>query len=461
MHVVRPALLPDELASGYEGRVMRYNGWRDAKDARVALRAWLGRGEASGRDTPVVELLAHVSGQSLPAFLRSHSLLPLLRAITSGPAAVAHGVRGQPSLLWTLGARLMRPGAYLCRQCVHEDFDFHGTSYWRREHQLPGLFWCSKHGCALTVCSKPDAFLGSPTEAADAGQAIDQRWVEALQQCPVVGRFLSICNDLMESVDSVDERDVSRTLKRRAADIGLHVGRGKVKAPLLSDRIKQALDGAWLDTVLPGLRAQPQGEYWHPVDAVLNGKRSCVNTTTYAIALAMLFEADDEASNALRSLDATQKPVARRTESPTVVADEDLRTQYERENGRHADVAHALGLNRRAATARLHGLGLPDLQRISASTVLDIANAVLTGACTLNDAATRVGADLEDVKTLFVQGLRPLMKTLTSLGAGTRGSVATRRRVAGMPPVAPPAPSQHPKGRATRPPRMRPKTPYL
>jgi len=37
----------------------------------------------------------------------------------------------------------------LCRQCVAEDLQAFGTSYWHRSHMLPAVYYCVKHGQAL------------------------------------------------------------------------------------------------------------------------------------------------------------------------------------------------------------------------------------------------------------------------------------------------------------------------
>lgn len=36
-----------------------------------------------------------------------------------------------------------------CAQCIEEDFDYYGETYWHRTHQLPGVFFCHKHNTIL------------------------------------------------------------------------------------------------------------------------------------------------------------------------------------------------------------------------------------------------------------------------------------------------------------------------
>ncbi|SMP71997.1 TnsD family transposase [Anoxynatronum buryatiense] len=42
-----------------------------------------------------------------------------------------------------------------CPSCVEEDFVKYGETYWRRSHQLPGVFLCQKHQHYLLTCPMP------------------------------------------------------------------------------------------------------------------------------------------------------------------------------------------------------------------------------------------------------------------------------------------------------------------
>ena len=137
--IIRPEVLPEEFASGYKGRVMAWNGMTDSNVTMDALMKWSGNAGTSRRDLSTVELFAKVAGVDVAQFVRAHTALPLRRAVVSTLSDVEHGCPSHRSLLWSMALRDTRPGAYLCTQCVEEDVDFHGLSYWRREHQLPPM----------------------------------------------------------------------------------------------------------------------------------------------------------------------------------------------------------------------------------------------------------------------------------------------------------------------------------
>ena len=139
-----------------------------------------------------------------------------------------------------MALRDSRPGAYLCTQCVQEDIGFHGMSYWRREHQLPGLYSCTKHSQPLGYVDAPNAFLQPPSTFYDSHHVVDSRWVAKLERSGPVQRYLSIAADLLARAKPLDERDVSRSAKARAAQLDLHTGRGVVERRLVSDRMRPA-----------------------------------------------------------------------------------------------------------------------------------------------------------------------------------------------------------------------------
>ncbi len=52
----------------------------------------------------------------------------------------------------------------LCESCVEQDLREFGYSFWRRSHQLPGVYFCSDHGRALLCFEGREAFRSAPDE---------------------------------------------------------------------------------------------------------------------------------------------------------------------------------------------------------------------------------------------------------------------------------------------------------
>lgn len=432
--IIRPDVLPEEYAPGYKGRVMGFNRMTDPKVAMQALMEWSGNAGTSRRDFSTVELLAKVAGIEAAQFVRAHTALPLRRAVVATLPEVEHGCPSQRSLLWSLALRGTRPGAYLCTHCVLEDLDFHGTPYWRREHQLPGLYCCTKHSLPLGYVENANAFLFPPSAFHEHHHPVDHRWVRKLDRSETVQRFLSITSDLLARSRPLDERDVSRAAKARATELGMHTGRGAVEHVLVSDLIKERFDSAWLASVVPGLVEKPVGEFWSSVDGALSGKRMGISSTIYAIVFAALFESPDKAINAMLVPSPPDIAKARRCPTAAEVTDRQVRDAYVECRGCHAAAARQLGLSAYGARRRLQEQGLPNLGASASPSVRNAAAAVFIEGVTLDQASQAHNIDRAELERLLIQSARPLRAALTEI----RRSEQPRTMPPRAKPTAPP-----------------------
>jgi hypothetical protein len=420
------------------GRVMRYNGIGDPGSATQILLAWAGRAGASRRDVPVVELLAKVAGMGVAQFVRDHTTLPLRRAVAARHEQFDHGDSERKSLLWSSALRDARPGSYFCVSCIHEDLDFHGTCYWRREHQLPGLYCCAKHNRALSYVETADAFLSSPAAFVGRHRIVDERWVAALQGNQPIQRFLAVSSDLLARSKPLNENDVAKAVRERATELGLHPCLGLVKRNRVTDLVRENFDSAWLASVVPGLIQKPEGWYWPQVDRALPGKRSCLPSTVYAVLFSALFDSSDEAINAM--VKSTQDDNAGDIPRSTVVdaTDQQIRAAYIANLGCHSAVARSLGISADVARRRLLEQGLPSLVAADASALQNAAAAVLIDGATIDDASQINGVHRADLEKLLVRCASPFCAALSEI----RKTTAPRR--AAVPRTKPTAPPQRP-----------------
>ena len=100
-----------------------------------------------------------------------HTLLPILLRFhpTSQKKQVLHsfmdGEDIQPKLLFTARAREREGPLKYCPMCREEDTASYGEPYWHREHQIPTIPLCPRHGCRLIAVeasntrSRSDQFL--------------------------------------------------------------------------------------------------------------------------------------------------------------------------------------------------------------------------------------------------------------------------------------------------------------
>lgn len=296
--------LPDELDRSYLGALMRFNALATEEEARTYLAALDDSAALPWRRNPTLKLLSTAAGMDLAAFVMNHTTLPLRRSITSYMPGLAHGCASNLVLIHVSGKRSCREGAYLCADCVWEDVDFHGRSYWRRAHQLPGVYWCSKHRAPLAVVRDERAFLQPPSQALGQGARIDGDWVDTLQQHPAVGRFLDLCDALMDRTHAFPVFAARDALRTAARNHGFRTYATKAATtcvdPLLSDALVDAFPSSWLAQLVPGLPAKVRGRVWHQVDGVLWTATSASAATIYILAMAVLFDSADAAIQAIK-----------------------------------------------------------------------------------------------------------------------------------------------------------------
>jgi hypothetical protein len=331
--------------------------------------------------------------------------------------------------------RALRPGAYLCRRCVDEDLGFHGMAYWRRDHQRPGVFMCSKHGLVLNHTKDSDAFLRSPVAFTGDEFTIDPDWASRVIDSDIVRRFHAICAECMVRTHSIDEVYAARAIRDRAKAMDLHSGRGRRTKQLLSSFVRDQLDEAWISATLPELLMQPADSPWAPIDAAALGRRCGISSVVYALILASLFESCDEAINAVLAKPSTQ----RRTYAPStqsVVPEAKLRESYSDQRGRHASVARALGRPYSEVRDRLLAIGLPDLSRVRPNELVQLVSAMTSAHGVDQRMEVFARADRASLNVLQ-RALAPLMQILKKVNRSAHG----RHRGPRAKPSSPPLPA--------------------
>lgn len=432
--IVRPEILPEEYALGYRGRVMACNGMTDSTGSVNALLKWSGNARVSRQIFSKVELLAALAGMDVERFVCSHTLLPLRRAVVTSFQSVDHGCTKHRSILWSTALREPRPGTYLCTECIKEDLDFHGTPYWRREHQMLGLYWCTKHRLALGYVEASNASFSPPSAYYKNHQPVDHSWVQQLQQSASVQRFLAISSDLLARSKPLDELAVSRAARARAIELGLHAGRGVVQRRLVSDLIKERFDSGWLASVFPELAEKPVGEYVPSIEGALYGKRHGVASAAYVLVFAALFDTPEEAVNAMVKASAEENTKARSSPEEAEFSDRQLQEAYETCRGSHAAVASKLGLSAYVVRRRLLEMGLPSMSSAVSRSLWNAATAVFMQGVSLDEASHLHNVERIDLERLLIQAAGPFRAALI----GMRGTNQRRRSSTKLKPVAPP-----------------------
>lgn len=426
--ITRPLPLPDELDRGYLGRVTRLNGFKDEKQCAAELSVWTGLAEQHERAVPCAMLLSRVAGMRTEDFARRHTTLPLRRGITSYVPTLAHGCESNDTILRNSGMRLARPGAYFCRACAEADQGFHGMSYWRREHQIPGALWCSKHDAPLSYVEDDRAFLEAPSAHFEQCHTVDDGLVEASAANLAVRRFLEICEGLLDRTAPIDVKDVASVLAGRARSRGLQTWAGKASAPLLSDLVADSFDAGWLAIVFPDLGKKRKGELLNRLDGVLYLRTSASSTVAYVLAATVLFDSADEALQALQSIGHQEEAAPMRKRSSSRPDDEILRAAYVEMGGGHAAVAKLLTANYGAVSPRLDAMGLPKLISNGRGRVGAALRAFLLEGRSTADSAAIGGLSVDELESSIRTACAQFVQTLVLIESQEQSAKRTFRR---------------------------------
>lgn len=213
MVVVDP--MPNELAAGQFGRLARINGLYVEPLVKKNLRSEFGEDRAS-----LLECLARSSGQPLLSYAQNHTMFPehysSTESVPSSFSAMQNFVRAKVHELYHGSIPMC-----VCPQCVQEDMDHWGFSWYRRDHQLWGAMHCSLHGCLLLRTAQPDAFMKPP-----------HLWTQDEIRRPTTGsstktenrflkRFLDISVGILNQVQKFDTFELNQTLIDIAHDSNL------------------------------------------------------------------------------------------------------------------------------------------------------------------------------------------------------------------------------------------------
>lgn len=420
--LVIPSPLPDEIARGYLGRIGQHNGLFDEARIGIMLRRFVGSEAVSRREHAALELLASVAQIDLSVFLQQHTLLPYRKIIATHRGQDVQSWSNR-SLLWTQGMKAMRTAAYFCPECVGEDIDFHGQSYWRRQHQLPGQLLCAKHSRGLRYVDSDRAWLTPPSFFLETSFEVRDEWIRLALENPLQQRFFDIWSGLAEQAPSIYSGVASRVFREKARALGFATRPGQTDRPWLSDRIVESFGGQWLATICPSLAAKVPGVEFPSIDRHILAKNGKSLAHYYVLIAAQLFDTADEALLALvaeQSSDLGQAGGGERYQ----VTDSELLEAYVLTGGSHSKSARAVGMGDGAAAVRLKGLGLPALNKAALASL----HAFYIGQKNIDESAKAGGLLAEQLLDLLRQTGVPFIKAMkritlapSHVGPGSRG----------------------------------------
>lgn len=293
--LVRPQPLPDEIALGYFGRVMRMNGFHHMRGfLEHATRTFNLEAQPPSKRTELL-LLSRISEKSIEDFEYEHTC-----------KSFRDGVRRWrllPDSLLNLRTRfemrLLRRGAYFCSACASADVQFHGVSYWRREHQLPGHHWCQKHDRPLDWMESDHALLNPVTKHINQGSSSQSIGTPNPKFNALVSRYLEICDGILTLRQPLDAAKLAITFRKMATQKGMKFDQGSTGSSSAINWIRTLVGDDWLSEALYDYQRTEQAPNHILIDSVFADNRPVTSSVPYYIVAAALYETADQALNAM------------------------------------------------------------------------------------------------------------------------------------------------------------------
>ena len=303
----------DEYAEGHLGRIAILNSFKSAESCLRSLGSRLQwRGHANLSPTPV-EVLSKFAGIDSRLYIRLHTLLAFsCFAVVEDKRAEDGGWSRE--VQFRNGMCRVRRGAYFCAGCVDEDKWFRGYSYWRRSHQLPGMFWCEKHpNERLSEVVSDNPFSRLPQNWIDDSQTSKHDFASEIQHHPMVARFNECCQTMLDNGKSRDSQVARRSLGNMALLAGLNVyaSTESNEYPRLSDLVGSIFPTEWVKYIAPYCSEKKFGEYYSEIDGALLAGANSIYTIGTAFALTLSF---DSMGAAFKSIDTMCQSISSRPE---------------------------------------------------------------------------------------------------------------------------------------------------
>lgn len=126
-----------------------------------------------------------------------------------------------------------------CPLCVAQDIEVLGESYWRREHQVNGVLFCSKHGIELQESNVLMTKINNEYICLDdikttASNSICENYKEYNL------KYINIVKEIMKTDDKrLNLIDINRFYRYKLYEVGLATKSGIINRAMLFDKVKE------------------------------------------------------------------------------------------------------------------------------------------------------------------------------------------------------------------------------
>jgi hypothetical protein len=401
-----PQLMPDEFLPGYERRIASINGFINYELSKKFIQSHFAN--MTG-DSDCLHFKAYVYARicnvDIHDLVRNHTLLPIFRATTKYKSDHRHGNPRDEKIVIPHTSKRLKEGLQYCDECTSEDLDFHGFTYWRRSHQIPGIDWCTKHASPLYEYSAAETELYSMPDPDLKHRVAFLN--EEIENNPTVRNFTEVIQATLELDHPIHTNSFFRQIIQKADEIGVYTGSKGDQRPLLSDLALESIPNAWLKKHFPAFNKKVKGELLSEFDhSVTSHGRSSVASIYNLLALSLVFNSPSKSLSALMSV----------YNSKVVYPDSKLQTmktrysqvipQYIACKGNIHLMSKAMDCHYTTLKHHMKKRGLPSLVQFNTHTTQAILDYV--SGVSLLDVINRPGIEVDQIKECLRNADNPL-----------------------------------------------------
>jgi len=354
--MIIPEIMPAELSAGYLIRLSKINGYPNKKITIEKLRKKFMHME-DNTSIPISILLSRSLGISTEQFCRFHTILPALRSVTSHLPYIRHGDLTQPQLIKTNTNFLFKNEYKACSKCAQEDVEYHGFSYYRREHQLPGFDFCSKHNQNLVHSAYEYYFNPNEINPIQSDDSLKHCTDEFGHE--VILRYRTILDAFANADKPIPQLHILDLLQSRARNHGVFWSPKAKNKNMLSDLVINNFPVNWLEGINIKANKKNIRTFFPSIDSLLTTSNKLSCGYLYALVLSVLYDNAEDALNAAYDC-ITKTP--RVTKSKSIIdevwSDQNIRRLYVDSRGNAKTIATKLGMDHQTVTEKLNKKGM-------------------------------------------------------------------------------------------------------
>ncbi len=292
--------LPNEFSSGHLGRIIKINGGKTLKAPSLALLGHLYSQAHGDKQPSPIHALAYLAGMETAAYARSHTLLPF-QSFAFEKDADGSTMNWRIAHFRRFGLSAINPRAGVCPECIRDDHERHGFSYWHREHQVVGVSLCAHHGSPLRFVPSDGILFEPPEEAISRAISIEND-LGRLRSDSAVSRYHDIVQRMLNKGAPASLYRARDHIAARAKSLGLSWCKISKEERLVSDAVFRTFPRTWLTDIFPNSSTKRMGHQSGVFDNVV--RKSSVNrfsAAALAVVLATLFESAEDALDTICS----------------------------------------------------------------------------------------------------------------------------------------------------------------